>query len=658
MKSHVTSEGFFTLQHMEWVQHMFARKSVLSLMSAALIFLAPQLSLFAQPSGGVQGELQVGPGARALALGSAAFVALPGDASSIYWNPGGLDQLSRGSVTLFHTNLLGGATYNYLGIVQPTLTTGTFGIGIIRVGIDGVDARDESNNSQGTLDYSHLQLLFAYSKQLPFNLSLGFNFKISRQALGKQTASGIGADFGMLYAPDFDSEFLQNLKFGLTIQNILEPELRLGTTSDKLPYSIRFGAVKPFLIGGDGDAVNLLFGVEQGDKSKLHLHSGAEYVYRGMAMLRTGISRNDSSAAQLSFGAGLIYQRYHLDYSFGKFFPNELTSSHRLSLTVDFGHSREEMARIAEDRRLAAIEKEVIERQRFQRNLEFQNHMDAGKAFYDRNEFFSSYIEFSAARQLDPANEESDSWVGKVNEKLAAEQKTREAELSKQAQAEAAKQEVRDFVESQFKKGMNYFEAGRYSEAIQEWRRGLERDPQNVQITRWLEETRKETTGRIADMFRRADALAREGKYLEAIQILQQMENMGAGDGTAQKDVQDRITRLQRLMAYQDLYRQGLTEYINKNYVAAVGFFAQALKTEPNNEKVKKYYNDSEARANARVEDFANESIRGRFIQAQQQLQSGQYAQALDILESIQKEQRYNKRILDAIDLVRERLKK
>ena len=98
--------------------------------------------------------------------------------------------------------------------------------------------------------------------------------------------------------------------------------------------------------------------------------------------------------------------------------------------------------------------------------------------------------------------------------------------------------------------------------------------------------------------------------------------------------------------------------FISGIYLFIFVFFAQALKVDPNNEKMKKYYNDAEVRANARVEDFLNESIRSRFIQAQQLVQNSQYAQALEILEAIQQEQRYNKRILDAIDLARDRMKK
>lgn len=636
---------------------MFEKSKTLAAMSLLLIALAAPKFLIAQPAG-MQSVFQLGVGARALSLGSAAFVAMPSDASTIYWNPGGLDLIDRSSVTLFYTNLLEGAIYNYAGFVQPTLNSGTFGIGIIRYGVGDIDRTEvDGPESLGAFSYDHLQFLFAYSKQMPFNLSLGASVKVERQTFGSDASSGIGADFGLIYSPEFSSAFLQNIKFGLTIQNILQPELRPGDRPEQIPYMLRLGIAKPINIGGDGDAINLLVGMEQGGESKLHINSGIEYTYRGMAMLRSGFNKGDVDT-RLSYGAGVIYKSYRIDYSFGSFAKNDFGGNHRISLTMEFGNTRAEMAKVAEEKRLAAIEKEVTERERFKRKAEFQSNVDAGLALFQQNDFFASYIKFAAAHDLDPEDIEASNWMRKAKEKEDELQKARETERAKQAQAVASQLEKREFVESQLKKGVSYFEAGKYSEAIQQWQLGLDRDPENNIIKQWIEKTRNETSGRISEMLRRSDALAREGKYVEAIDMLQQMRQLGIADGRTQKDVQDRIARLQRSLNYLDLYRQGLTEYTNRNYAGAVGFFAQALKVDANNEKVKKYYNDAEARANARVEDFLNESIRTRFIQAQQLVQGGQYAQALEILEVVQQEQRYNKRILDAIDLARERLRK
>ncbi|RME01091.1 MAG: hypothetical protein D6814_02220, partial [Calditrichaeota bacterium] len=62
--------------------------------------------LYAQ-AGGLESPFALGVGARAIGLGNA-YVAFPTDATAIYWNPGGLDQLERKNLVLFYTQLLGG----------------------------------------------------------------------------------------------------------------------------------------------------------------------------------------------------------------------------------------------------------------------------------------------------------------------------------------------------------------------------------------------------------------------------------------------------------------------------------------------------------------------------------------------------------------------
>jgi outer membrane protein assembly factor BamD (BamD/ComL family) len=105
------------------------------------------------------------------------------------------------------------------------------------------------------------------------------------------------------------------------------------------------------------------------------------------------------------------------------------------------------------------------------------------------------------------------------------------------------------------------------------------------------------------------------------------------------------------------LYRQGYTEYLNKNYCAAKGFFAQALQTEGGNAKLRQAYNDADARCNARPGPIPD-AIRQRYLEAIGLLNNENYAAALKILEEIQPQDRYNQRILSAIDQAREGLKK
>jgi hypothetical protein len=59
----------------------------------------------AEGSAGTQGIFRFGAGARAQGLGSA-VVAMPLDASTIFWNPGGLDYLERRNVVMYYSPLI------------------------------------------------------------------------------------------------------------------------------------------------------------------------------------------------------------------------------------------------------------------------------------------------------------------------------------------------------------------------------------------------------------------------------------------------------------------------------------------------------------------------------------------------------------------------
>ncbi len=112
--------------------------------------------------GGTQEIFKLGGGARALGLGSA-VVAMPLDASTVYWNPGGLDYLERRSVTMFYTPLLtiADVKYHYIGAAYPVLDFGTFGAGWLHWDIPGVEER-EYGSVRRLASSSAVKMRFSY----------------------------------------------------------------------------------------------------------------------------------------------------------------------------------------------------------------------------------------------------------------------------------------------------------------------------------------------------------------------------------------------------------------------------------------------------------------------------------------------------------------
>jgi predicted Zn-dependent protease len=227
--------------------------------------------------------------------------------------------------------------------------------------------------------------------------------------------------------------------------------------------------------------------------------------------------------------------------------------------------------------------------------------------------------------------------------------------LAQAAQETAAAEQTRAFVEEQTKKGMDYLRAGKYSEAIAEWRRGLESDPENAQLKNLIAKTDDQIRDRANEQLRQARALENQGKTMDAIEAYSKLMNQASISPADLKAYQDRVASLRKQLNNEQLFRQGYGEYLNKNYCSAKQFFTQALEqVDRENPTLRQYLYDADSRCNARLGPLP-ESIRQRFLEASSLMQSEQYDAALKILLEIQKQDRYNKRILDAIDLARER---
>ena len=109
-------------------------------------------------NGGTESPFSLGAGARALGLGTADLVYCHPSVAA-YWNPAALALTERYSLEAFHSGLYDSdAGYQYFGFAVPTMDFGSFGIGIFRLGIDGIEKRDANNLYLGQISDSRLGL--------------------------------------------------------------------------------------------------------------------------------------------------------------------------------------------------------------------------------------------------------------------------------------------------------------------------------------------------------------------------------------------------------------------------------------------------------------------------------------------------------------------
>lgn len=603
---------------------------------------------------GTQSNFNLGVGARALALGNA-YVAMPFDATAVYWNPAGLDYIQRKNVSLFYTNLVMDTQYFYVGYAHPTVALGSFGVAAISIGTGGIPERDNDNVYYGDDNsLSNQQFLVSYGKQLPWNLSIGVNLKVEHQSIFKISDTGVGLDLGFLYRPNFTNALLSGLSVGVALQNVVGPRLKLISETDVHPLNFRMGFAKPILTNEWGNQFTIFMDFEQSEYEPFKYHTGTEYVFNNFAMLRVGLNNN-----QLAFGAGAVVNKFQIDYSYGKFSENEFDASHRISLSMTFGKSKQELVKIAEENRLKEIQRKVEQQRIWERDEKIAQSLERGKQYFEIEDYARALREFNFITSYE--NEIPNSMVIEEARKLAEATIQKRDEKIKQAyeeirtrnEEEKRREELKIFLDRQFDAGLAHYEVEEYEKAIAEWQKMLDRDPNNVLAKEWISKANADYEKKILSLINRADNFARKGRYLEAISVLNNARMLNP-DQKQINAIETRSNRYKQQMQFDELFQQGYRYYITKDYINAMNSFEEALKHRPNNEQVKKFYKDAERRANAKKQRMTPEMTK-RYNRGINLYRAEKYNDAIKIWEELLEIQPYNQEILDAIDQAKER---
>jgi hypothetical protein len=287
------------------------------LLLAALLAAGPVL---AGQDGGAPGAfLRFGSSARSLALGGAVG-ALGGDVATVYWNPAALSQLRTMEVTAMGATLFGDTRYSYVAFGLPSEGRGTFAFsgtftnsGEFERASEWVDMDDTFQEKEGIF-----ALTYARGNS---RLGWGVTLKSISQDVGGFTGSGYGADVGLYLRPE------RRLSLGVSYQNALQPEITLLETPEKLARTLRAGAGLHFF----NNRMLVLTDLVRTDLMDLDFQGGIEAWPLRQLVLRGGY---DTVRDQTSFGAGVRWQNWQLDYAH---VAHDLGSTTVVSATMRFG---------------------------------------------------------------------------------------------------------------------------------------------------------------------------------------------------------------------------------------------------------------------------------------------------------------------------------
>jgi len=307
-----------------------------------------------------------------LALGGA-YAAVADDPGAMIWNPAGLVRVDRRNIYASHSNLIGLGFSEQLGLVAlPNLKLGTFGLGLRRFGVDGIEGRDDRGAIfADNLKDSETEILLGYGRTIGGLWNLGAVFKYQQHNLAGYSDGAPGLDLGVMVKPleaaGRRSRLADALTAGLTIRNLIEPNLRLDEEGVKDPTGLRFGLAYDDEMS---DNLHLLVAtdLEKTRDMDTRLHAGVELSLMKLLALRLG-----TNAGMLTAGAGVRYRDLAVDYTFE---DNPLDPVHRFGLGMAFGPTTGESRQASLDAQAAELRKQLASA--YQRdNAERVQHMVA-----------------------------------------------------------------------------------------------------------------------------------------------------------------------------------------------------------------------------------------------------------------------------------------
>lgn len=321
----------------------------LVLLAGALALLLPAWPERAVAQGlrYVAASLELGVGARPLALGGAA-AAMAGGPELFRYNPASLGLCSRREIGLMYAPTFGSLTepmamFHYAGGIIPLQGGGSIALHWTRFSVDDIPlyprlagasfldrlqdpALRPDGTPQGYFKDTEDAFYLTFARIFRFNLPLGWlytdlamevpvglNIKLLRQSLYNRSASGLGFDLGAMVRFDL-GQLLQNrrlggLGIGLSAIDLTRTTLIWDNQrEEKMTMALLWGIAYSQPVAFQHSRLDFFWSLRKREaRDSLY---GLEYTLRGIA-LRLG--RNESG---MTAGAGVRWRRMHVDYAF------------------------------------------------------------------------------------------------------------------------------------------------------------------------------------------------------------------------------------------------------------------------------------------------------------------------------------------------------
>lgn len=269
--------------------------------------------------------IHIGP--RAVSMGGA-FTAVADDATSLYYNPGGISRILQSQAMFAHTNWLVGSKLTWFGLTYKFDADNALGISLTQLdyGEDEVITIYEPEGTGEFWNASDIAAALTYARNLSDRFSIGGSVKYIQEKIWHEKASAVAMDVGLLFITEFN-----DMKLGMSISNfgsdmkmsgrdlLQRVDLdetatghnetivaNLKTDAWPLPLFFRVGLAMDVLHFQQNRLTLALDAFRPSDNTET-INAGAELAIMEMFFLRGGYKSlfRDNSEEGLTLGAGM-----------------------------------------------------------------------------------------------------------------------------------------------------------------------------------------------------------------------------------------------------------------------------------------------------------------------------------------------------------------
>ncbi len=295
--------------------------------------------------------LKIGVGARGVAMGEA-YVAVANDASSLFWNPAGMAQMTDNEVFVAHTEYVADIRHEYLGGVYHLTGADVIGVSATSLHMKDMEITTETQ-PLGTgryFTFGDVGLGVSYARKMTDQFSFGASVRYVEETLDILKMRSFMVDLGTYYWTG-----LGTTRFAVVITNFgadVKPSGTAvmtdgGVVTDFQPFSLptlfKLGfAFEPVMT--DEHRVTVSVQLNHPNDNAENVRLGTEYAWNNTLFLRGGLKRtigqkllaaDETSEESYMLGAGFRMatpvSTIEADYAYAHF--GLLGAIHRFSVT-------------------------------------------------------------------------------------------------------------------------------------------------------------------------------------------------------------------------------------------------------------------------------------------------------------------------------------